>query len=284
MKAPSMRAGAEKPAFSVGSETPTTLPIEDPLFDVLRRRGYRGTPILVHRALAWEPVGRWTILGAILAALSFNALLVALAAPLAQAWRAALEFWLMPLAPSAQVELLARPMLPGWSVMLPELALGAGAPTGVQWLNTLLGAIVVLLVSLLLPPRARPFAYLLRLAALIQLSANLYFYLSPSLFPHTLRSHVTGLLSGAFLLMLLVPWIHALTYYPFDHRWSRKLGLTLLTLLFFAIYTPVSLALHSWLIHEVSLVAQPLLYLLFGYPVDIFLMVCLYGWGMSWKH
>lgn len=265
------------------SDVAPALPIEDPLFDILRRRGYRGTPILVHRALAWERVRRSTILGAILAALAFNLLLLALAAPLMQAWAAVLEFWLAPLVPSVQVGLLPRPLLPGWSLALPELALGAGAPTGVQWLNTLLGAIVLLLASLLLPPRARPLAYLLRLAAIIQLSANLYFYLFPSLYPHSLRSHVTGLFSGAFILMLLTPWIHALTYYPFDHRWARKLALTMLTLLLFAVYAPVSLALHGWLIHQASLVVQPVLYVLFGYPIDIFLLICLYGWGMSWK-
>ena len=30
--------------------------------------------------------------------------------------------------------------------------------------------------------------------------------------------------------------------------------------------------------------AMPVLYLVFGYPLDIFLLVGLYGWGMSWKH
>lgn len=261
-----------------------TLPIDDPLFEVLRRRGYRGTPIPAHRALASEQVRPWTIVASLAIAVLFDGALLALSEPLMDAWRRVLAFWVSAISGPVASSLLDRTLLPGWSVALPDVALGAGAPTGMQWLDALIAAVLMLVGSLLLPHRARPLAYLLRLVALVQLSANLYFYLTPGAFPYSLRGHVATLCAGSWVLMLLVPWVHALTYYPFDHRWSRKLFLTITTLVFFAVYTPVSLALHAWLLHEASLVAMPVLYLVFGYPLDIFLLVGLYGWGMSWKH
>ncbi|HSR64083.1 MAG TPA: hypothetical protein VLM17_00545 [Xanthomonadaceae bacterium] len=266
------------------ANTAATPAIDDPLFDTLRRRGYRGTAIPAHRALASEQVRRRTVVGALLLALLFDAALLALAVPLAEFWRRLIDGWLSAIGGPVASTLLWRPLLGGWSAPFPDIALGAGAPTGLQWLDALLVGVMLLLASLLLPHRARPLAYLLRLVALVQFSANVYFYVTPSQFPYSLRGHVTTLCAGAYVLMLLTPWVHALTYYPFDHRWSRKLFLTLATLAFFAVYTPVSLALHAWILHEASLVAMPVLYLVFGYPVDIFLLVGLYGWGMSWKH
>jgi hypothetical protein len=274
---------ATEPAHAQGTAE-TALPIDQPMFDVLRRRGYRGTPIQAHRALASEQVRPWTIVAALAIAALFDGALLALSEPLMDLWRCILAFWVSAIEGPVASTLLPRTLLPGWSVSFPDIALGAGAPTGMQWLDGLLAAVLMLLGSLLLPHRARPLAYLLRLVALVQLSANLYFYLTPSLFPYSLRGHVATLCAGSWVLMLLVPWVHALTYYPFDHRWSRKLFLTIVTLVFFAIYTPVSLALHAWILHEGSLVAMPVLYLVFGYPIDIFLLVGLYGWGMSWKH
>lgn len=273
---------APKPACSVASEI-AALPIDDTTFDALRRRGYRGTPIPVHRALAWERVRISTVVGAVVAAACFDGLLLWQAQSLALFWRDALAFWLRPLADGARIMLTSQELLPGWSIGMPDVNLGAGAPTGVEWLNALLFAVALLLIGLILPHRARPVAYLLRLVAVVQLSANLYFYLTPGQFPYSLRGHVTTLSSGLFVLLLLVPWIHALAWYPFDHRWPRKLLLTLLTLLFFVLYMPTSLAMHAWLIHAGSLVWLPVLYLIFGYPIQIFLLVCLYGWGMSWK-
>lgn len=278
----SMRDGLHAGSTSAGS-MPGRAGFDDPTFDALRRRGYRGTPIPVHRALAWERVRGSTIVGAILAALCFDALLLWQAPALTRFWRDTLAFWLAPLLDPGRIAMVPHELLPGWSIGMADVGLGAGAPTGVEWLNALLFAVALLLLSVILPHRARPVAYLLRLVAAVQLSANLYFYLTPGQFPYSLRSHVTTLASGQFVLMLLVPWIHALAWYPFDHRWSRKLLLTVLTLLFFAVFTPVSLALHAWLIHAGSLVLLPVLYLVFGYPVGIFLLVSLYGWGMSWK-
>ena len=266
----------------MASET-SLLPIDEPTFDALRRRGYRGTAIPVHRALAWERVRISTIVLAILAAAAFNALVVWQVDALMEFWRAVIAQALAPLLPASRVTLQAHELLPGWQVGVPDVDLGAGAPSGVQWLDALLLGIGLLLASLILPHRARPVAYLVRLVASAQLSANLYFYLAPGQFPYSLRNHVTTLASGMLVLLLLVPWLHALAWYPFDHRWSRKLALTALTLGFFAIYAPVSLAMHAWLIHDGSLVLQPVLYLVFGYPVQIFLLVCLYGWGMSWE-
>lgn len=255
----------------------------DLLLDALRHRGFRGTPILQHRALAWHRIRPLTILLAVLTAMAADTAIIAAFPALEQGWRLAMAFWLDPLAGAHVVGSASRPILPGLKMNLPVVTLAAGAPTGLQWLNTLIGAIVLALGSFLLPYRARPIAYLLRLIALVQFTSNAYFYAVPGQFPYSLREHVTTLFSGTCVLMLVVPWILALAYFPFDHRWSRKLGLLVLCLVFFAVFAPVWLALHAWLIHFASLAVQPTLYLVFGYPVESFLFVCLYGWGMAWR-
>ena len=84
-----------------GPET-STLPIDDPTFDALRRRGFRGTPIPLHRALAWEPVRVSTIVASLLAAIAFDALLLWQADAIAHLWRSILAFWLMPLMHSSR--------------------------------------------------------------------------------------------------------------------------------------------------------------------------------------
>ncbi len=266
----------------MGSEPQITPDPGDAIFDALRHRGFRGTPILQHRALSWQRVNPLTIVLAVAVALCTDLGLIALADSLSTAWHGILEFWLTPLVGVDVVGRVPRQILPGWSMALPDVALRAGAPSGLQWLIALLAGIAMVLGSLLMPFHARPLAYLLRLVALIQFSANAYFYVAPGLFPYSLRDHVTTLFSGTFVLMLLVPWILALTYFPFDTRWAKKIALLVLCLLFFAVFAPVWLALHAWLIHSASLVVQPTLYLIFGYPVEIFAFVCLYGWGMSW--
>lgn len=271
------------PGCSVASEAALPELVQDPVFDALRSRGFRGTPILQHRALSWHRLQPGTVVAAILVACLLDAALLWLADPIGRAWHDIMEFWLAPLASGEPVALARRVVLPDVGMLIPTVVLGAGAPTGLQWLYALLATIVLFLGTFLLPHRARPAAYLLRLVALVQFSAQLYFYVTPGRFPYSLREHVTTLSSGMFLLMLLVPWVHALAYYPFDHRWSRKIALTALTLGFFFVYTPLVLALHAWIIWSGSLLFQPLLYIIFGYPMAVFLFVCLYGWGMSWR-
>ena len=39
---------------------------------------------------------------------------------------------------------------------------------------------------------------------------------------------------------------------------------------------------HVWLIHQGSLLLQPVLFLVFGLLVEILVLVAFYGWGMSW--
>lgn len=266
----------------MGFEPPVVESPDDVIFSALRKRGFRGTPILQHRALAWHQINPLTVLLAVLVAAGTDAALLVLADPLSAFWHWMLDFWLTPLVGADVVTLVPRQVLPGWFMPLPDVALRAGAPSGVQWTLALLGGITLALGSLLLPFRAKPLAYLVRLVALIQLSANLYFYMTPGAFPYSLRDHVTTLFSGTYVLMLLVPWILALTFFPFDLRWYRKLALLVICLCFFGVFAPVWLALHAWIIHSASLVVQPTLYLLLGYPIQIFLFVCLYGWGMSW--
>jgi hypothetical protein len=46
---------------------------------------------------------------------------------------------------------------------------------------------------------------------------------------------------------------------------------------------PLQAVVHAWIIHRASLLSMPLLFLLFGVLLILFVYVALYGWGMSWR-
>ncbi len=127
-----------------------------------------------------------------------------------------------------------------------------------------------------------PLRYLLRLVVMIQSTALFCFAVFPATFPYTATSHIhDGLLLTA-LLLVLIPWLHALTYYVFGFSVFQKIALTSLTLIYFLVLAPVQYLLHAWLLHHLSLVLLPILYLLFGVLLDMLMLVALYAWAMSW--
>jgi hypothetical protein len=85
-------------------------------------------------------------------------------------------------------------------------------------------------------------------------------------------------------LMLILPWVHALTYGIFAFSTSRKLALTAVTLVFVGIAGPFLLMVHVYLIATLSLLVLPPLYFVFGMPLLILACIALYGWAMSWQH
>ena len=150
------------------------------------------------------------------------------------------------------------------------------------WTNIVIVGLLWLL-STFMPKRTMPFIYLLRVALIIQMSASVYFFLSPDRPPLEAAPYVSGALSfGVYFLFLISPLL-ALVYYIFDITLWRKCIVTLLMIIYFIIALPFQYMLHSYVIGHWSMLFMPLLYLLFGVLLDTLMLVCWYSLALSWR-
>lgn len=246
----------------------------------LAQLGYRGTAIPRHRAVRWlDRVGLRTINAFALAAAVWLALMAAMH-PIAALWGRVLTRILSACLPGVRFVTTVPGAL---FASFPEPRLDAGAPSPTQWLNGTGITLAVLLATALIPRRLLPAIYLVRFAALVQLSACVYFVVAPASYPYAGGAHSTTMLRCGWASMLLLPWILAFCYYPLDFGWWRRIALTVIGEAYFLVATPLLAAFEAVLIRHGSLLVHPLVYLVLGPPLFVFWFVCLYGWGMSWN-
>jgi hypothetical protein len=48
------------------------------------------------------------------------------------------------------------------------------------------------------------------------------------------------------------------------------------------VFVPLQALAHAYILHQ-SLLFMPVLFLLFGMPLQILVVVSFYSWGMSWR-
>lgn len=159
----------------------------------------------------------------------------------------------------------------------------AAAPSQMQLLAGALIAAALLLLSFIVNTDRVPTRYVLRAVTLCHGSAVVFFGLFNARLPYSLNDHVAAGLTMAWMFMLLVPWMHAASFYVFGFGLWRKLALTALTLLHLALFAPAQYLFHIALVQNFSLLQLPLLYLLAGMLLDIFVFIGLYAWAMSWQ-
>ena len=81
----------------------------------------------------------------------------------------------------------------------------------------------------------------------------------------------------------IVPIVYGLTYYIFGVSLIKKLSITLITMLYLGLVIPLQYIAHAYLVHTFSLVYMPILFLMFGLMIDVFLLIAFYAWAMSWS-
>jgi hypothetical protein len=167
-------------------------------------------------------------------------------------------------------------------MQLPSIDMASTPPDRMTWWVTAVSCAALLAISYRLPPRYTPLAYLLRFAIVIQASALAYFFLIPARFPHAATEFITSTVAGGAILILFVPAIFSLIYYVFDFSMSRKALLTVLTMVHLAVFVPLQALLQAYILNR-SVLFMPVLFLLFGMPLEILVIVSFYSWGMSWK-
>jgi len=115
----------------------------------------------------------------------------------------------------------------------------------------------------------------------IQATALLYFLLAAARFPHSPDSYLEGIVSYRIALISAVPLLFGLTYYIFKFSLFQKIALTVLTMSYLSLFLPLQILLQAMILQK-SVLFMPVLYIVFGLPVDIILILAFYSWGMSW--
>ena len=170
-----------------------------------------------------------------------------------------------------------------FNIYAPYLKLGAATASNFEWSIGVLITVITLLISFFMPDRFLPFAYLLRALAFIQTISILFFLFFSNYFPYSLASYHAVMMLAGLIFIGLIPLIYGLIYYIFDETIVKKLWLTALTMSHLLLLVPLQYFAHAYLIHEFSLMYMPILFLMFGLMIDVFVLIAFYSWGMSWE-
>ena len=250
--------------------------------DPLRDRGFRGGRIAPHRAMIGLEVS-WTLLVDVLVlpTVSMVAMLLLLD-PLMDGWRSFFEFVRVPLGLPGGVSTRIVELGPLY-VAVPYFTSEAAWPTTLDMISgwVLVGVLAVL--GVLLRGRWVPAAYFMRFLAIVQLTAQVWFWLAPPPFAYSLPDYISGLVVCGVVVLLLAPFLVGFTFHVFDFLLWQKAAMVVLLLGHLAIMLPMQATIHAWMIQRGSLLAMPMLYFVFGVLIDVFVYVALYGWGMSWR-
>ncbi|WP_296228087.1 hypothetical protein [Ralstonia sp. UBA689] len=234
-----------------------------------------------HRSIERLALSAPTLAGLVTVPVLFNLAVWQLRDELSTGWAAIFTFWLTRLGiPGTVVEQATHPAL--FEIPLPHVDVTAPLPDSITWLVATAVTLLVWLAALRLREEYLPLRYFLLFVLFIQVTSLLFFAVFPERFPHSATGYIDGELKTEFGFLLLLPWGHALMYYVFDFSWPRKIGLTLMTLVFVVIAVPLQLTLHAYVLARCSLLLMPLLSFVLGPTLIVFGSIALYGWAMSW--
>ncbi len=244
-------------------------------------RGYRGSIISMHRALAQFDLGALNLFTGIWLCVAFTFIWLELLGPVCRFWSRLLGWALWQLPLQAQLA-FAEYHLRSFTFEVPYLEIQPVLPDPLIWSSTFGITLLAFGLTFFLSDRIMPVAYLVRGILLVQASALFYFALWPSQFPHTPGSYMQGLASAGLCLISIVPFLFACTYYIFAFALWKKAVLTMLTMAHLVLFFPLQMLVEA-LILERSVLFLPVLYIVFGLPLDVLLVIAFYSWGMTWS-
>jgi hypothetical protein len=247
-----------------------------------RLRGHRGGVISMHRALTRFVLGPIDLITSGLLVLLISFVWIVSLPQLCRFWQRVLTVGLKTMALRADLGISKHQVASAIHFAVPYPRLVGVPPDPPTWWLTAAVVVVLLAGSFLLPTRLTPVKYLLRAALFIQATGLAYFMWAPARFPHTPDSYMEGLTSYAIALISFVPILFGLTYYIFDFGLVRKALLTVMTMIHLSAFLPLQILLQAILV-EKSVLFMPLLYIVFGLPVDVLIILAFYSWGMSWS-
>jgi len=254
------------------------------LIEDLRQRGCGGGYIQNHRSLLTSPWGKYKFFTSVgLTILLFAGWLISMKW-VSMFWRDIMSFWSEMLGIRSYVTIVHYNFENIFVFSAPYFHFRAHLPDHVDLLVGAVITFIVFLVTFFLPRRQLPLVYLLRVIVFFHASALLFFTFRPLAFPFTASGYIHGVLIAGLVLITLIPIVLALTYFIYDFSLLKKFVLTLLIMLHFVILIPMQFVAHAFILYNTSLLMLPLLFFIFGLPLDLMIFIALYSWGASWKN
>jgi hypothetical protein len=198
-------------------------------------------------------------------------------------WSAMLEFWQGVLGLGggvSRVDYLLFDIIP---FCIPMPSVGAGLPSSFNWGIGMLLVLVLVILSFVIPRRYLPVAYVLRITAFFQATAQVFFYFWPLAFPYEAAGYIHGMLIASWMFIAIVPLVLGFTYYFFDFSLWRKLGLTILIMGHQVLLVPMQYVMQALVMHHQTLLFMPLMFFVFGLPLNVLIFIAFFGWGFSWE-
>jgi hypothetical protein len=249
--------------------------------DPIRFRGHRGGVIAMHRALNHFHLGPMNLASAVSLCLLFSSIWLVVLPRVCRFWGHFFTWALTWLPIHARLELEEHRFLL-IRLQIPCLRIEPVLP-GLRVWSLAAGLTVLLFVAtFLLSKRLTPIAYLIRAVLVLQATALGYFLLWPLRFPHTPDGYMQALMTAGIGLISVVPFLFALTYYIFEFGLLKKAVLTALTMAYLALFLPFQVLMQA-LVLQKTILFMPLLYIVFGMPVSVLLIIAFYSWGMTWQ-
>jgi hypothetical protein len=246
-----------------------------------RVRGHRGGVISMHRAFARYQMHPISLLTAFSLFLAFLLIWSVLLPNVCGFWGKLLELGLRYLPLHARLDYTSHD-LRLLQLRTPGLRMDPVLPDSRIWYMSFAATLLIFIATFFISKNLLPVAYLVRAILAVQFSALIYFALWPSRFPHTPDSYMQALIESGIGIITIVPLLFGLTYYIFDFGLLRKAFLTALTMAHLTLFLPFQVVLHA-LVMQRSVLFMPLLYIVFGTPINVLLIVCFYSWGMTWS-
>jgi hypothetical protein len=244
-------------------------------------RGYRGGVISMHRALTKFDLQPLDLVLSIVLAVMFSLLWLMALPVVCRIWKYIFTVGTKAIALPIQVGMSPHHLASLIRFTLPYPQMEDANPDAHTWWLTAIVVVILFVCSYLLPKKHIPIAYMLRAVGFVQASALVYFLILPGYFPHTPNSYMEGLAGYGLALTSFVPVLFGLTFYIFDFGLVKKTLLTALTMVHLSLFIPLQVLLQAVLLQK-SVLFMPVLYIVFGLPVDVLIIIAFYSWGMSW--
>ena len=235
----------------------------------------------MHRALAHFRLGPMNLIVAVFLFLFFSSIWLVFLPKVCHFWNRVLVVGIRILPLRAELGLAEHHLTSFLSIDVPYLRMEPVLPNLQTWWLTCALTLALFAASFLLPSKLIPLKYLLRGILLVPVTALMYFALLPARFPHTPDSYMEGLVTAGIALISTVPLLFGLTYYIFDFGLLKKAFLTAITMTHLALFLPLQVLLQALFLQK-TVLFMPLLYIVFGMPINILIIIAFYSWGMSW--
>ena len=199
-----------------------------------------------------------------------------------QFWKSVFSAWLRVLPLQAELVVKHYRITSSYGLNVPYFDMESVEPSLRVWSLTCGAMILIFIATFFLSKKLIPIIYLVRGILIVQATALLYFALWPAHFPHTPESYMAALVTAGIGLISTIPVLFGLTYYIFDFGLLRKVLLTVMTMAHLTLFLPFQVLLQA-LVLQKTVMFMPVLYIIFGMPLDILIIIAFYSWGMTWS-